>query len=801
MAELMHRAATRPSGSDPWHWPREPQAEIPRQVPSGPATAKPRKALPLELRGPKGAIAFKERGLFDDKLALQTEFKYDGNKGGAPWKGKLERYFISRAPILKDILEWAEGQDLEIVTEAKFQEAVGLKLDEEQVLTVNAAMWGFLSTALSGAAEVIFKGAEPLNGLDAWRRIVRYIDHGKEIRLGELRDDVKRAHIKPMRELDEVETGIAAFDNLLREYHDAGGTEFKDAEKKSDLLRILPEKIREHLIWHSTDDLISYEKFRGMILHQTGKIMQTRKRMPVHAVQDEPVQDIQRSRRVDERYEDEELNVADFDDLEDYIAAVRAQAARGRFPLRRSGDRRPAGSRPRAPAVRDAPGRKRRCANCSQEHEGRCTTPLVDKALRVCWDCNKKGHNAAQCPDRKPGRTGGLRAIEDAKLGAALSACFMLEDGFKRVDRKKAARPMPQQATLHSFISQNFFDELDERDRNLNDADQGVHGAIGVRADETAVETPGRSTATSPSTSSSRAPTRSMRASQGMQEDTRRGADRRQSGPGAGSPSDRPQRTSATSRPSSSPTPTSPSASSMGPFDGGTLDTKHPIDGPSPVYGAHEVPAGDHPSSLDTVKEMLDPDQVARISQEKLEAIVQVALREAEMEMIKEDEGFTGVIEYSEDNFIQSVAEKVKVKVAMDSGAVANVIHPKHLPPDATPEPNTTGKHFNGAGGDFIERFGTCMTELEGEHGSVGCDWDLADVSRALHSVSKVAGPYEGPGKQDIVFNNKRCVVVPPGVLDAIMKHVKAVAEYKREGNLYVAEMTMSSFQRQEPKA
>ncbi len=223
----------------------------------------------------------------------------------------------------------------------------------------------------------------------------------------------------------------------------------------------------------------------------------------------------------------------------------------------------------------------------------------------------------------------------------------------------------------------------------------------------------------------------------------------------------------------------------MGPFDGGTLDTKHPIEWPV----------------LDTVKEMLDPDQVAKISQEKLEAIIQVALREAEMEMIKEDEGFTGVIEYSEDNFIQSVAEKVKVKVAMDSGAVANVIHPKNLPSDATPEPNTTGKHFNGAGGDFIERFGTCMTELEGEHGSVGCDWDLADVSRALHSVSKVAGPYEGPGKQDIVFNNKRCVVVPPGVLDAIMKHVKAVAEYKREGNLYVAEMTMSSFQRQEPQA
>ena len=48
-----------------------------------------------------------------------------------------------------------------------------------------------------------------------------------------------------------------------------------------------------------------------------------------------------------------------------------------------------------------------------------------------------------------------------------------------------------------------------------------------------------------------------------------------------------------------------------------------------------------------------------------------------------------------------------------------------------------------------------------------------------------------------MLFNNERCVVVPPGVVEAIMRHVQAVAEYKREGNLYLAEMTLSSFQRQ----
>ncbi len=298
----------------------------------------------------------------------------------------------------------------------------------------------------------------------------------------------------------------------------------------------------------------------------------------------------------------------------------------------------------------------------------------------------------------------------------------------------------------------------------------------------------------------------STSASQGMQKVTRRGADCRQSGPGAGSSCNRPLETGRRSTPSTtSASPSTSKSSEAGPFDGGTLFTKHPIDGPA---------QDDHPPScsprtssscatLNAVKSAVDSEKARELPPGRLDDLIAQSILEAQEEMVREEQanGLVGVVEYSEESLILSTAEKVRVKVAMDSGAVANVIHPKQLPSDATPEPNTNGKHFNGAGGDFIERFGTCMTELEGEHGSVGCDWDLADVSRALHSVSKVAGPYEGPGKQDIVFNNKRCVVVPPGVLDAIMKHVKAVAEYKREGDLYVAEMTMSSFQRQEPKA
>ncbi len=154
-----------------------------------------------------------------------------------------------------------------------------------------------------------------------------------------------------------------------------------------------------------------------------------------------------------------------------------------------------------------------------------------------------------------------------------------------------------------------------------------------------------------------------------------------------------------------------------------------------------------------------------------------------------------------DDDMIATAIESVKIKPAIDSGAVANVVHPAELPDGVEVVPNDTGTHFTGAGGGRIKRFGSCVTKLSSEHGDVGCGWQLADVTRPLHSVSTVCGPQEHPtGKQDVLFNNKKCVVVPPGIVEEILKRVRPVAQYDRTGNLYVGEMTMSPFRRQEPE-
>ena len=93
--------------------------------------------LPVVLTAPLGSIGYRDKALFEDKLALQPEYKSDGLKGGANWKKRVENHFISKAPVLKEILEWVEREDMKEITPARLAEAVGQALTPEQIYMVN----------------------------------------------------------------------------------------------------------------------------------------------------------------------------------------------------------------------------------------------------------------------------------------------------------------------------------------------------------------------------------------------------------------------------------------------------------------------------------------------------------------------------------------------------------------------------------------------------------------------------------------------------------------------------------------
>ena len=134
--------------------------------------------------------------------------------------------------------------------------------------------------------------------------------------------------------------------------------------------------------------------------------------------------------------------------------------------------------------------------------------------------------------------------------------------------------------------------------------------------------------------------------------------------------------------------------------------------------------------------------------------------------------------------------------VAADSGASDSVIGLDDLPAGVVPQ-GPPGKPFSNASGGDIKKYGKVATLMENDDGKLGCHWTACDVTRPLHSVSATCGPEDGPGVQDFMFNNKIGVVMPPGLVNLIMKHVKPVARYPRRGGLYVGEFEMSSFPRQ----
>ena len=82
------------------------------------------------------------------------------------------------------------------------------------------------------------------------------------------------------------------------------------------------------------------------------------------------------------------------------------------------------------------------------------------------------------------------------------------------------------------------------------------------------------------------------------------------------------------------------------------------------------------------------------------------------------------------------------------------------------------------------------------EDTEVGLTVQAAEVSRALHSISKIAGDESGPGKRDILFNNQVGIVVPAGFVNALMAQMernkqKPIATYRRKNGLYVAKIKM----------
>ena len=70
----------------------------------------------------------------------------------------------------------------------------------------------------------------------------RFIDHVKDIELESMRLEMRAFHFKQINNI------IAVFELKIKEYVRLGGPELPDADKKSDLLQILPGSLRDNFL-------------------------------------------------------------------------------------------------------------------------------------------------------------------------------------------------------------------------------------------------------------------------------------------------------------------------------------------------------------------------------------------------------------------------------------------------------------------------------------------------------------------------------------------------------------------------
>jgi hypothetical protein len=322
-------------------------------------------------------------------------------------------------------------------------------MSQPQQEHLQGQMWGFLSTCVTGSAAVFFKKALKLNGLHAWRVIVRMIVSGADHQLERLRDEVRAITRKPITDLEHVATGIAEYEAKILEFKEAGGIGFSSSqEMKSDMRKLLPQRIREDLIWMEQGKKAPFEEFRDKVIDAAAEILFHRRHDGVHAVE-EPEEPTPASASWQEEGLDFNEGIT-LNSMDDLVAVVnRYQQGRGK------GSSAPRGAQG---AVTRPP---RQCVNCGKTHEGKCTASELPRDQRPCWTCCKPGCISATCPLKvKGGSKGGgkgggnrsaVKAVGDALLffgipggqiaGGEQAAVRMCTDGFQAA--KETFKPTP----------------------------------------------------------------------------------------------------------------------------------------------------------------------------------------------------------------------------------------------------------------------------------------------------------------------------------------------------------------------
>ena len=363
--------------------------------------------------------------IFETKYGQDPRNQYDGGKTGASWHALTRAYLMSKAPILKHLLRWAEDFKKEKVT-LDHVAALWPYVDEDPRV-MNHLLWAFFNINLTGAAREIFCNVEDFNGLEVWRRVMLKINAKGERRRDELFETIQ--HPKGTSKFEEVAGMMEEWDTNQRLFIEAGGDPLRKAEKQRILRKIIPELLANQLSlldwedkdWTTQKDWV-LEKARTLAVQQDA-----RGTKPLHMAEPDTI-DLNALAEL-------ELNdaVASLGDraTPDVILALvnrRTEKYKGAWKGKGGGKGGKGGDNNayKPPTTKEGTVL---CANCGETGHSKvdCKQPPIDKSKRVCFACKKPGHTSANCPTKADVRA--LEQEDDGEviLGAIISNPFYFD--------------------------------------------------------------------------------------------------------------------------------------------------------------------------------------------------------------------------------------------------------------------------------------------------------------------------------------------------------------------------------------
>ena len=121
-------------------------------------------------KAPRERAPYDPKWTLDNKFGSQPIFQFDP-KDAAAWLKRMRNNFIGQQPDIEILLDWVENQQHKEIKQTDVK-SCGLALDADPV-QVSQRIWSWLQIPLldSGTPELDSNNAEPLNGLEVWRRL------------------------------------------------------------------------------------------------------------------------------------------------------------------------------------------------------------------------------------------------------------------------------------------------------------------------------------------------------------------------------------------------------------------------------------------------------------------------------------------------------------------------------------------------------------------------------------------------------------------------------------------------------